>query len=370
MATTETPRPGAGRQLLRSTYDQWVDDQGIPVVRGFFVPDLGQVAVEPWKAKGGLGSFIRLDGQEDALTDGYVCEIPPAGQLQPQKHLFEEMVHVVAGRGATTVWYDEDRKQTFEWQKGSVFALPINAWHQFFNTSGSEPARYYSVTNAPLVMDLFHNLGFVFDDAYRFTDRFEGDDGHFAGDGTFLTDGIWETNFVPDVGGFEVRDTPSRGAARSMAFEVGNSTLTSHISEFPVGGYKKAHRHGPGANVIILNGQGYSLLWEAGAHPEAKTAHKVDWQPGSLLVPPHMWMHQHFNTGPIPARFVALRWNSRKYKLFRYAEGQDISVKDGGNQVEYQDEDPSILDLFAAECEKHGAPVYMSQYFPNRQLGS
>jgi quercetin dioxygenase-like cupin family protein len=356
------------RERPPSTYDRWVAEQRIPVVRGFFVEDLNTVPVEPWELKGGLGTFVNLDGQEGAHSDGYVCEIPPGKQLKPQKHLYEEIVYVVGGRGATTIWYDEDRKQTFEWQKGSVFALPINTWHQCFNTSGSEPARYYAVTNAPLIMNLFHNQDFVFGDTFRFTDRFKGDEGHFSGDGEFIGERVWQTNFVPDVAAFELRPQPSRGGGVNMSFEIGNGTLTSHSSQFPVGQYKKAHRHGPGANVIIITGQGFSLLWEEGVYPQAKTAHKIDWKPGSLFVPPHLWFHQHFNTGASPARYLALRWNSHNYPLFRISEGQDESVKEGGNQVEFEDEDPTILDLFAGECAKHGANVQMDRFFPNRQV--
>jgi len=41
---------------------------------------------------------------------------------------------------------------------------------------------------------------------------------------------------------------------------MAESMMGSHVSRFPIGIYKKAHRHGPGAHVFILTGKGYSLL--------------------------------------------------------------------------------------------------------------
>ncbi len=344
-----------------TTYQRWVREQGIPVITGFHIPDLKAVPVEPWQRMGGLGAFVHLDGSQDAHTDGYVCEIPPRHELKPQKHLYEELVYVVSGQGATTLWYDEERKHTFEWQAGSVFALPINVWHQHFNGSGSEPARFYAITDAPLVMDLFHNLDFVFNDTFRFTDRYDGEKSRFDAEGRFIGERRWETNFVPNVAAFELQAQPRRGGGRNMHFELCDSTLTCHSSEFPVGQYKKAHRHGPGANVIVLTGEGFSLLW-----PDGEPRQRIDWQAGSLFVPPELWWHQHFNVGPVPARYLALRWNSFKNPLFRNTEGQDVSVKEGGDQIEFEDEDPAILDLFSEECAKRGASVDMARFFPGR----
>ena len=72
------------------------------------------------------------------------------------------------GRGSTAVWNDAGQRITFEWQAGSLFAIPLNAWHQHFNGSGREPARYVAVTNGPAVINLYEDIEFVFNTRLRF----------------------------------------------------------------------------------------------------------------------------------------------------------------------------------------------------------
>jgi quercetin dioxygenase-like cupin family protein len=270
----------------------------------------------------------------------------------------------VAGSGATTVWNDPSRKVSFEWKEGSLFGVPLNAWHQHFNGSGQQPARFVSVTTAPTVMSLFHNLNFVFDTPFSFDDRFDAQDAYFNGAGRLHWDRVLETNFVPDVPNLQLYEWKERGAGGSQVrFELAHNTMCGHVSQFPVGTYKKAHRHGPGAHVIILSGTGYSLLW-----PEDEERQRFDWKPGGMVVPPRNWFHQHFNSGATPARYLALRWGSRRYRMgdaFSSGEGKtDVDVKQGGAQIEYADEDPAIHQLFDAELRRTGAACGMKEMVP------
>lgn len=342
-----------------SPYEKWVAEQGIPSVTGLSCYDLRAVEVAPWERMGGLGSFVHLYGTS-GTNDAYVAEIPPGGELLPQRHMYEAFVYVLSGRGATRVWIDKDREHQFEWQAGSLFAIPLNASYQHFNTSGSEPARFYGVTTAPLMLDLFHNRDFVFDNPFVFADRFSpDDDDYFTSSGQEHTGRIWETNFVSDVDSFPLQDWSIRGAGgRNVFFEIAESTMCASISEFPVGTYKKAHRHGPGAHVIILSGQGYTMMWRPGQPME-----KVPWKGGSVFVPPDMWFHQHFNTGPEPARYMPIRWGSSKYHMFNYL-GITKDVKEGGDQIEYEDEDPQIRREFEAELARNGIKSKMSTVAP------
>ncbi len=342
-----------------SAYERWIQSEGIPVIKGYYIDDLNKAPLQDWGRKGGKGAVINLIGSE-GTTDAYVCEIPPGKSLKPQKHLYEEMIVVLSGRGATTIWQEGGARQTFEWQEWSLFAIPINTWHQHYNGQGDKPVRYLAATNAPTIVSLFHNMDFIFKDSFVFKDRFSGEQGYFTKPGGFLSqkDRIWETNFVPDVRSFKLYFWKERGAGgNNVLFELADNTLAAHISEFPPGTYKKAHRHGPGANVIIVSGTGYSLMW-----PEGQPRVKVDWQKGSMFVPPDKWFHQHFNTGSEPARYLALREGSRKNLMGR-AFKIDQDIKKGGDQIEYQDQDPEIEKLFSAELARKGLKSLMAPFF-------
>lgn len=343
---------------MLTTYQQWQQSEGIPVISGFHVEDLNTVEVAPWPRKGGKGVFIDLEGT-GGTNDAHVAEIPPGKALAPQRHLYEEVVFILSGRGATTVWVEGGQKHTFEWQKGSLFAIPLNASYQHHNGSGTEVARYYAVTTAPWVMNLFHNMEFVFNNPFVFKDRYSSDPEYFSGKGTFLASRVWDANFIPDVRSFKLIEWKERGASgRNILFELAGNTMIAHISEFPVGTYKKAHRHGPGAHVIIIGGKGYSLLW-----PEGAERRMVKWRDGSVFVPPEWWWHEHFNSGSEPARYLAIRWGSVKHKLDEKYSKLDQDKKKGGNQIEYQDEDPAIYKLFEQELAKAGVGPKMEAMF-------
>ncbi len=341
-------------------YNYWVKEvERIPVVKGYYIEDLRKVPVEPWKRKGGKGAYINLEGAE-GFNDAYVAEIPPGGSLNPEKHAFEEFIFIVAGRGASTIWQPDGQKQTFEWQEGSLFSPPLNAWHQEFNGSGDKPARYMAVTLAPIVLNIYRNHDFVFNSDYIFRERYSGEPDFFSAKGKSAPGRIWESNFIPDTRAFKLQEWKERGAGGSnIEFEIANNSMVTHISEFPVGTYKKAHKHGPGAHVVLLNGTGYSLLWPLGSPRK-----KVDWQNYSMFVPPDQWFHQHFNTGKDPARYLALRLGGRLGGN-KAANVSSQSVKLGGNQIEYEDEDPEIGKLFKNELAKNGAPWKMEKFFPN-----
>jgi quercetin dioxygenase-like cupin family protein len=343
----------------KTPYQKWVEGHGIPIIREFYIEDLRKVDVEPWAWKGARGAYLNLIGTGN-INDAYLCEIPPGQSVKPQRFLFEEAIFVVEGNGSTSIWNDEKKKITFEWQAGSLFSPPLNTWRQHFNASGTKPARFLSVTSAPPLINLFHNTEFLFNNPYSFDDRFDADPESFSGKGeSYLQKDrhVWDTNFIPDVRTLPVFSWEKRGAGGSnIMIELAENSMGAHISDFPVGTYKKAHRHGPGAHVIIIGGQGYSLMWPEGSPPQ-----RYDWRDGTVIVPPEMWFHQHFNTGKIPARYLALRAGGRKHPRPWGAKGYgvDESVKGGGDQIEYEDEDPAIRRMFEDELAKQGVTSRM-----------
>jgi hypothetical protein len=98
----------------KTTYFKWMASQNIPVIDGYGLEDVRDVAMAPWARTGGKASFINLYGME-GVTGMYVGEIPAGGALEAEKHFYEEVICILDGQGATEVWQEGGRKQMFEW---------------------------------------------------------------------------------------------------------------------------------------------------------------------------------------------------------------------------------------------------------------
>ena len=193
---------------LRDLYKEWRADEGIPVVEGFGV-DCHTVDLAPWPRLGGRGAYVDLGGRGD-YCDVYVAEIPAGGHLEPERHVFEETIHVLSGQGTTSLTLADGTQHVIEWGAGSLFAVPLNAPHQHANASGRDPVRFAAVTSLPLMLNTLHDPGFIFDNPYDFHDRL-ADARFLRGEGDYKPvragRNQWETVLVPDLTGFE--QTPS-----------------------------------------------------------------------------------------------------------------------------------------------------------------
>src|SRR5919202_1319228 len=179
-------RPAAARrrtwdQTNVSPWEEWLRQENLPVYRDYHVADLRKAGLKPWKrlGPGVAGAYIDLVGGE-GVNVGYLCELAPGAKTEPQRYLFEEVLYVLNGEGESLIWNAGSRnKQSVRWKPGSVLAPPLNVWRQHFNR-GATPARFLVMTNAPVVIDLFHNLDFVFNNDYAFRDRYDGEPDFFG----------------------------------------------------------------------------------------------------------------------------------------------------------------------------------------------
>lgn len=355
-------------------YLDWVKQEGLPVAEDYGL-DLFKVATADWPRYGVKGGAVHMKGRGD-FANMFVFEIPPGRSTTPQRHLYEEVVYVLEGSGSTQLEFSDGVKRSFEWGARSLFAIPLNARHRHFNASGRERALMVSTTNLPLVMNTFHNEGFVFASDFDFIER-AGKKEYFAGEGDLITvrpgNHMWETNFVPDLASIELKSWGDRGAGgTNIMFVLADGTMHAHISEMPVGTYKKGHRHGPSFHVMCVTGQGFSLMW----YEREQDFRRIDWKHGVVLAPGDRQFHQHFNAGPRPARYLATAFGGLRYpttsanrvSLIGAKEGDkpavSKSVKEGGDQIEYEDQDPRIHRLWLEQMRRNNAEPRMERFIP------
>ena len=356
-----------GPRYLVDSYREWARGERIPIVEGIAV-DLNTIATEPWARLGGgcRAALIELRGRGDFIGL-QVIEIPPGGATDRLRHLYDEALYVLSGHGSASIDVGEDQTHSFEWGPRALFSPPLNAPYRLFNTSGTEPVRLVSASDLPFVLNVFRNERFLFDNAFAFPERI-GRKGYFAGEGDFLPirpgKHMWETNFVPDLGSLSLPEWEARGAgSRNIKIILSDSSLHAHTSEMPVGSYKKGHRHGPGAHVFAVTGSGYTLMWNEGD----TEFERHEWRHGFVFAPPDGMFHQHFNTGPKPARYLAISMGSHRYPVLTHKvklkQNPDASVQEGGSQINYEDQDPRIHAIWLRELAGSGVASKMGKYF-------
>ncbi len=71
----------------KSPYDRFMESQGIPIHRAIGVHKVQDLPMAPWKRLGGRGTTIQLLGNEH-LWEMYVVEVPGAGALNAERHLY------------------------------------------------------------------------------------------------------------------------------------------------------------------------------------------------------------------------------------------------------------------------------------------
>ena len=362
-------------------FERWVESEGLKVITKHTVYDLATEPLEPWERTGCDAALLDMtQAPSDRAwinnqgTIRYVVEIPPGGTFKVERHMYEEIFYVVKGRGATVVWYEGSPKLTFEWQEQSAFAIPLNTWHEIYNGSGTETVRLYAATNMPTPFNLYGSPEFVFNCANTFPDRFDPhDELYFTGDSTRLGDRLSRSNFIPSVLQMMLDDYNHRGPGTNMYVLMAGGRFVAHVSEFPVGSYKKGHGFsGTGATTggvpriglqsensyLFLSGEGYDLQWKTGQKPGPGVEFtRYDFKKNSLMTNGHGG-HQHFNASAEPARYLVLRYGNPFFG--NPGEPKARPLHEDTGQIDFEDEDPRIRALFEEECAKRGVKSQMA----------
>ena len=328
-----------------------------------------EVETAPWARTGVPGAFVHLKGRGDFMSL-FVIDLPPGGKTSPQQHLYEEVIYVLSGHGSTKVEID-GKTHSFEWGPNSLFALPLNVPYQHFNASGTEKARLISANNLTAMMNQFYDEDFIFNNPAVFQKRI-GKENYFQGEGE-----MWRPSAGASCGRPISSPTsptsswkPGTGAA-PKAPTCASRWPTASCMRIPrrcrSAPTRRATATGPDFHVLTLKGEGYSLFWREGD----KDFIRIDWKPGVVFAPVDQIFHQHFNTSPYPARYLALAMGSLRYPLTAQKRqiflGVDQDVKQGGAQIEYEDQDPRIHKLFLQELQEERREIRHGRYIDERR---
>lgn len=376
-----------------SSYDTFMEREGIPIHRGVGVRRVQDLELAPWQRLGGKGSFIQLFGTE-GIWGMYLVEIPPAQALNPERHLYEEIIFVVEGRGAAEIWQEDGgKREILEWQPGSLFTIPLNTHHRLINATASGPTLLLVGTSAPMVFNLFTNPEFVFNCPYVFSDRYDGGEDYFKPRPMeYEPDphrglAMVRASIIPDAVNTPLPlDNRRSPGFRRLEPYLGGNVFYHWIGQHESGRYSKAHAHESAAVLICIKGRGYTYAWprETGTRPwetgqETKVVRQDYERVGMVSAAPMggQWFHQHFGIASEPLRLMA--W----FGPFGRGTGREpgrpgeqvldknaLHLDEGGSAIPYWDEDPFIRSEYVAAIAREGVEFRMDESFYQRSAST
>ena len=116
----------------------------------------------PWEmSRQGLLKHLMNEAMNTRMetVDAYMQIIPPGSKSGKHRHLAEECLYVLEGKGYdlhqdcdveitdTYHWKPQDEVKRYDWEAGDVIYIPPNTIHQHFNADPDRPVRLISAIN-------------------------------------------------------------------------------------------------------------------------------------------------------------------------------------------------------------------------------
>jgi quercetin dioxygenase-like cupin family protein len=151
-------RGTANRQL----YQDLLDDASSTPMRNAKRKKIVTPEEMPWElSRQGILKHLINEGMNTRMetVDAYMQIVPPGSRSGRHRHLAEECLYVLEGRGYdlhqdcdveitdTYHWTPQADIKRFEWEAGDVIYIPPNTIHQHFNADPERPVRLISAIN-------------------------------------------------------------------------------------------------------------------------------------------------------------------------------------------------------------------------------
>lgn len=143
-------------------YQQLLDDAETAPARNAERKKVVRPEEMPWEmARQGLLKHLINEGMNTRMetVDAYMQIVPPGSKSGKHRHLAEECLYVLEGRGYDLHqdcdveitddyhWKPQDLIQRFDYEAGDVIYVPPNTIHQHFNADPDRPLRLISTIN-------------------------------------------------------------------------------------------------------------------------------------------------------------------------------------------------------------------------------